>query len=255
MKTGKDWFIISFILSLVFITGCAVTGSTSSFVLKPGAAMADSRAAKINVSSVELEKDASRLENVGVFSWGKYDSKDVGIFSKSLKDSMAGAQSAQKIEAGKILNVYVIIRTFMVASSNTGGAALACVAWAAADTDNNLIYHEQFYASDSVKLIGTLGGLKNGLNKAIARRIVETSLKLADLDRTQAVEEQPFEKTYGSFDKATERLPKQMTSMYQNNFVFGNPYHVTATLSSGIAWNWSEHPDNVNWEEYLNKNQ
>ena len=131
---------------------------------------------------------------------------------------------------------------------------MACIAWCATDELNNIIYHEQFYSTDTVRFIGTLGGLKDNVNKSLINRISLSGLKLAQNSGNSL----PIttEGTYNSYEEAIKTVPKTMQS-WGVGVPFGNGYSSATFIPAGgsstkkIHWDWANRPNNINWHNRL----
>jgi hypothetical protein len=152
-----------------------------------------------------------------------------------------------------------MIRRYMVSVSNTSGAVLVSVTWAASESEGKLIYHEQFYASEAVYFIGTIGLLKESVHKAIVRRIATTSLALAAGPAAAEARPTTFDNTYTSLEEAVSRLPQTMVSMgHPSLFVFPDPVVSLVTLltPSGVLpvqWTVVKPSQDFDWQGYLGK--
>src|SRR5689334_1970294 len=129
----------------LFIGGCGLTGGTSKFAVNV-ATPAGAEKPALNVASVELEPNQTKLVNVGTYAWGEYDKSDLDVLTQSMRTSAAPFENASGYK------VHVVMRKFLVAHSNNAALAFACVGWAMVTPDNKLAFHEQFYASHHVRL-------------------------------------------------------------------------------------------------------
>lgn len=195
---------------------------------------------EIRVASVQMEKHAARLTTVNTYRVGKFDTYDLDNIEQSLRDTLVLLKSANLLNSIPVIDIHLVIRRYFVAHSNSGAAVLICVAWAATDFKGKMIYHEQFYASKGVYLLGTIGLLKDSVHKAVVRRIAESSLYLASGMRGILDRDITFEDTYTSFQEAVSRLPDVMVSILKNR-----------TIESEIFWGEAEPADKFDWNTYL----
>jgi hypothetical protein len=129
----------------------------------------------IRIASAAMDENAAHLTAVSERQWGQFGPNDLRSLERSLRDTIAPHLPTTSHSTESRLDIHLVIRRYVVGVSNTGGAVLACVAWAAT-ANRTVIYEEQFYASDAGYLIGTIGGLKDAVHEAIVRRIATISL-------------------------------------------------------------------------------
>jgi hypothetical protein len=200
-----------------------------------------------------MDPDAAILHFVPpVKPWGKFEPDDLRNFEQSLRDTITTQLPATVRSTGPRLDVHVMIRRYMVAASNTGGAVLASVTWAATDAEGKLIYQEQFYASEAVSWIWTPGLLKESVNKSIVRRIATTSLELATGPDAEKNRPTTFDNTYKSLEEAVSRLPQVMWSAHPPVFV--GPFNVGQRPEvSRVDWMVVKLSQDFDWQGYLGK--
>ena len=123
----------------------------------------------------------------------------------------------------------------------------------------SIIYQEQFYASEAVYLVGTIGLLKESVHKAIVRRIATTSLALATGPAAAKARPTTFDNTYTSFGEAASRLPQTMVSMgIASLAAFPVPAVsavgiLTPSGVSTVQWNVAKPSQDFDWQGYLEK--
>jgi hypothetical protein len=215
---------------------------------------------EIRVASAAMDPDAAHLNAVSVRPWGKYGPDDLRNLEQSLSDTLSAQLAATPVCHESRLDIHVVVRRHVVSVSNTAGAVLACVAWAAASPAGSIIHHEQFYAWDAVYLVGTIGRMKDSVHKAIVRRVATTSWALA----ADAVPAWPrttaFANTSTSFEEAVSRLPHTLVSLGEPALMPVPGAHVlnvaglvTPTGASRVPWEQANVPDAFDWQEYLDK--
>lgn len=240
------------------LSACGTTGKTSPFVLALDLPEGQKAVSDIRVASAAMDPDAAIFNAVNVYPWGKFEPDDLRNIEQSLRDTIAPQLPATIRSTGPRLDVHLMIRRYMVSVSNTGGAVLASVTWAATDSDGKLIYHEQFYAAEAVYIVGTIGLLKESVHKAIVRRIATTSLALAAGPAATRAWPTTFDNTYTSLEEAASRLPQTMVSMGTSLAVF--PVRTIAIVGlltpsgvSAVQWNVVKPSQDFDWQGYLGK--
>jgi len=241
------------------LSGCGITGKTSRFVLTLEPTKSEQIFSEMRVASAAKEADAAHLTAVNVFKWGKFGPDDLRNLEQSLRNTITQHLPATSRSTESRLDIHLVIRRYVVSTSNTGGAVLACVGWAATSSQGKLIYNEQFYAWDSGYLIGTIGLLKDSVHKAIVRRIATTSMAIASDPALASPWPTTFENTSTSLDEAVSNLPRVMVSM-------GDPFLMTfpdpgigavgLLTPSGVSmvqWEVAKPSENFDWQGYLEK--
>ncbi len=226
----------------LFIGGCGLTGGTSKFAVNV-ATPAGAEKPALSVASVELEPHETKLVNVGTYAWGEYDKADLDVLTESMRASAAPFES---ISGHKI---HVVMRKFLVAHSNNAALAFACVGWAMVTPDNRLAFHEQFYASNHVRLWGTVGGVKDVVHEAITKRILERAVAVA-ANKPENLPRPPH--TFDDYEAAAAPLPKELMSHY-NHMLFGGGYtlFIHQTVGGDPNLNWVRKPEHLDWNARL----
>ena len=241
------------------LPACGTTGKTSPFVLDLDLPKGQKAVSDIRIASAAMDPDAAILNAVNVRPWGKFEPDDLRNIEQSLRDTITPQLPATIRSTGPRLDIHLMIRRYMVSVSNTGGAVLASVTWAATESEGKLIYHEQFYASEAVYLVGTIGLLKESVHKAIVRRIATTSLALATGPAAAKARPTTFDNTYTSFGEAASRLPQTMVSMgIASLAAFPVPAVsavgiLTPSGVSTVQWNVAKPSQDFDWQGYLEK--
>jgi len=248
--------LLAVLLSLLVfaaLSACGTTGATSRFVLPLDLHGGEKVTTSVNVASVAMDADAAYLTVVKVKPWGKFGPDDLKNIEQSLKDTIEPHRTATSRNVDSQMDLHLVVRKYVISMSNTAGAVLACVAWAATTSKGSVIYKEQFYAFDAGYLVTTIGHIKDSVQKAIVHRIATTSLEIAQ-DPATTTKPRKFDKTSTSFEEAVSCLPKSMVSM-------GDPATMTFSfigllIPSGkatIAWKMAELSEAFDWSGYLNK--
>jgi len=247
------------LLACVGLSACGITGGTSRFVLPLDLGQNPQVASEICVASAAKEADAAHLTAVKVFEWGNFGPDDLSNLEQSLHNTITQHIPVTSCSAESRLDIHLVIRRYVVSTSNTGGAVLACVGWAATSSQGKLIYNEQFYAWDSVYLVGTIGLLKDSVHKAIVRRIATTSMAIASDPVAASPWPATFKNTSTSLQEATSHLPRVMVSMGDPLLMsFPDPRIAAVGLltPSGVSmvkWEVAKPSENFDWEGYLEK--
>lgn len=231
------------------LPACGTTGKTSPFVLTLNVPKSQEVVSDILIASVAMESDAATHNALYVMPWGKFEPDDLRNIKQSLDNTIKQQLQAMTHSTKPRIDVHLVIRRYMVKVSNTAGAVLVTVTWAATESDGRLIYHEEFYASESVYLVGTIGLLKESIHKAIVRRIAITSLALATSSAAAKDRSTTFANTYISFEEAASRLPQKMISMRPFWFILWT----TIPEVSKVQWNLAKPSQDFGWQEYLRK--
>lgn len=239
-------------LGAAFLGGCGTMGGTNPFVLDLDPALRSQGGASIRVASAAMEdSETAHLVAVNVYPWGTFGVDDLRNIERSLRETISANATAQARDAGAELDVHLVIRRYVVSASNTAGAVFASVTWAATAADGRLLYQEQFYAADSVMVIGTVGLLKDSIHRSIVRRIASGSLALA----SQRPRAPSFEKTYTSAEEAAATLPAHMVSL-------GHPLSAAAGAVVGllipngiqkVEWQLADRSGGFDWAGYLGR--
>lgn len=237
------------------LAACGTTGGTSRFVVSLDLRQRPNSVAEVRVASTGMDVDPAYLKAVNVFRWGKFNAADLRNIDASLRDTIAQYLPPPAPSTDARLDLHLVIRRYVVSASNTAGAALACVAWAATTPQGTRIFEEQFYASHAMYLVGTLGLIKDEVHRAIVGRIATTALALAADPTAANLPTITFERTSTSLDEAVARLPRTLVSMG----VGLGPVPlglVGILLPSGIAtveWEVANPSAEFDWAGYLQK--
>lgn len=235
-----------FLGALSMLAGCGTMGATSlqSLDVKPLKALQSS----VEIGSVALAENATRVDAVGVFSWGEFSQEDLRTMRQSLQNSLTLMQKGSTAAPGKKLSVHTLLRRYLVTASNNSGAALANIAWCAVDEGGRIVFHEQFYASHSFNFVGTLGGVKDKVNEAILLRITGVSAHLASRNGLASAPPSMPLNAFVEFDQATEKLPRSFRSTH---IASGGGYTYISQVGKLANWNWASTPERINWESRL----
>jgi hypothetical protein len=247
------------LLVCVGLSACGTTGTTSRFVLDLEPSRSAPVIAEIRIASAAVDANVAQFKAVNVHPWGKFGTDDLSNIEQSLRDTITAQLPATVRPSEPRLDIHFVIRRYFVSVSNTAGAVLASVAWAATDSQGKLIYQEHFYASDAVYLIGTIGRLKDSVHKAIIRRIATTSMALASGPEAARARPTTFENTSTSFEEAASRLPRTMVSM-GNPYTVAFPHFMVSVLGlmipsgvSTVEWDATIPSEDFDWQGYLGK--
>lgn len=240
--TGMSRIVLAaLIFASLFVsaTGCALTGRTRPQEVARPAGLA----APLRVADVALEPGQTRLQNVGTFAWGEYDARDVGVLRESLDTTVGGAADGP--------SVHVVVRRFLVAHSNNEALAVACVAWALTDASGQLLFHEQFYAADYVRIWGTVGGIKNHVHAGITEHVANQAARISNGQEPVAPS---GEYVFDSYEAATAGMPDSLTSTHFQTLYLGGAYLFSAYSIKGRSdRGWARRNDHLDWDARLAK--
>lgn len=256
----KQILLINLFLISVVLSGCGTTGQTTRFIVPMDLDQGLQVRSEIRIASVSMDKDAASLTNIGTYRWGMFDNADLSNIEESLRITLAPLLPAALPQPISRMDIHLVIRRYVVIHSNTGGGVMACVAWAATDSKGKMIYHEQFYSSNEVYMIGTVGLLKDSVHRAIVRRIIKISIYLASgrgdpggkqtaNKETYSFTQANFMDTYTSFEEALLHVPQQLISVQSVSPKFINV--LGSTVSSQVGWQYAIPPEEFNWKKYL----
>jgi hypothetical protein len=242
------------------LPACGTSGKTSPFLLDLDLPKDQKAVSDIRIASVAMDPDAAILNVEYVKPWNhKFSPDDLRNIEQSLRDTIVVQLPATIRSTGPRLDVHLMIRRYMVSVSEIDRAVLANVTWAATDSKGQLIYHEQFYASDGmaqravVKL--TSGLFKESVHKAIVRRIATTSLALAAGPAAAKARPTTFDNTYTSFDEAASRLPQTMRVAMRANepcsYYFRSLPPCNYFSHRLVPWSRAMPPQDFDWKGYL----
>ena len=235
------------------LSGCGTTGTTSRFTLPLDPATPVSAARSLHVVPATMAADAARFHAVAVNDWGQFTAEDLANISQSLAATIDSHRKARPAPDDARFDIHLQVRRYIVGSSNTGAAVLACVAWAMVNPDGQVIYSSQFYAAGAMVYLGTVGGVKNEIHKAIVRRIATTALYVAADPASAVPRPTEFERSYEELDDAIANLPVVMLSR-------GDPYGMAAgdpgalfvvSAIERIQWEEAKPPTDFDWAAYL----
>jgi len=193
------------------LVACAVTGSTSreTVSLRESAVGTSAPLRAIEVDSIERDPAGIRLINVGSYAWGKFGDGDLANLRGSLEDTLAAASADHPRAEAEAIRLHVLIRQYIVGTSNDEGAVWAGIEWRASAGKDPCLFEETFYATSSRRFWGTVGGEKDIVDRAIVKRIALTALALSSgkLTRPAGVEH-----TYSTFKAASASMPETLAS-------------------------------------------
>jgi len=242
--TVPDFWFSSVLIAAFLLSGCGTTGVTTRSAVDVGA-LAASSFRPISVDSVAREEAGIKLMSVGVRAWGRFDDRDQANIKGSLEDTFAAATQGRTRPDGEPIKIHLVIRKYLVAGSNNEGAVLAGVDWCATDAKDAILFQESFYATHSVRFIGTLGGLKDTVNKAIVKRIAQSSLALAANERPIGA---AVQYTYATLEQAAATMPDSLASWDQPRLVHIGP---PRSAPEKVSLAWAEMRPPIDWKERL----
>jgi hypothetical protein len=258
MKRQTSSFIVLVLLGCAALPACGTTGTTTHFALPLDLPRGEKFTIDVHVASIAMDVNAAYLNAIKVQPWGMFGPDDLKNIEQSLKDTISPYLTTTSDSMDSRMDLHLVVRRYVVSTSNTAGAVLACVAWAATTPKGSVIYKEQFYASNAEYLLTTIGLIKDSVHKAIVRRIATISLEIA---RNPAAEKQSsiFDNTSISFEEAVSRLPQSMFSLgdpapvLSPNLTSSAIGLLTPSEISQIKWEAAAPSEPFDWTGYLNK--
>ena len=152
------------------VAGCGTTGGTSRFVLPIEQSRTSPPRNRVDFGSFTSAAEGNIVISAGTYHWGAFTNKDEQNFKRSLIDTLNTVGWSSVEDENSAWRVHVILRRHIVAHDNNSGSVLAVISWSLSSGAGNIVYQEQFYATSSAFLVGTLGGMKDTVNKAIVQR-------------------------------------------------------------------------------------
>lgn len=251
----------SVLVALSFLWGCAsLFGGTSVFTLPLDPWLLSGRTASLQLASLEMEPGACRLPDEGERSvgfFGDFSPHDVENLRQSLQTTLGPAAPKAQAEGG--LSLYVVVRSYIVVGlDDRNTRVLACTAWCLADPSGNIVYDEQFFASNRTGSMTPIGSCKMAVNRKIVERIA-TRAVYATQPSPPAVEP-IFEGTFNDFGNAARPLDLPgsafvPTGKFKQETKYYGSYSATTTTSEGkyvpLDWNRVERQGLINWKDYI----
>ncbi len=243
---SKKIFVFLLNLSLIlFFSGCGTKGGTSVIEYSSKAILETGQVPTLNLSSLVLRDGGTRLINFGTQPWGEFnkDGSDLHILKQSFKKSfIKNNRMADKKEFP--LNIHVIINRYLVAHSNADCIAVACVSWCVTDINNNILFHETFFARNERLMLTTIGAVKDSINRNIIARIMEKSLCL-NCDNSLI----KVENTSDNFNEIIKGFSRNLISIDANILMHVSSKH--AVSAEKIELDWVNYSAEINWKERL----
>jgi hypothetical protein len=200
------------IASLIGLPGCSSNGATTRQVV----GLADMSLPKISlavaVKSVSINPGATAPDGAGSGSLADFDQADLENLRASLVDTLHAAMNSRSLDVSETISIYLVIRNYAMAASRLDGAGLAAVDWCAARPSGTPIYRELFYVTERKLFVGSPGGMKDRLNKAVVQRIAESALLLASPNKLDLGLPRRIEGTYMNPKAALATLPRHLRS-------------------------------------------
>jgi len=155
-----------------------------------------------SVASVSREQHGSSLTTAGrVFAWGDFNDNDQSNIALSIEDALVAAARERQVTMGEPVRIYVLIRKYLVRTSNSFVAVFSGIDWVAVNSRSEILFQDTFYATSycEVPRICPVGSVKDEVSHAIVERISKRAIVLAmGLDPTSIVPD----RTYSSFKDA-----------------------------------------------------
>jgi hypothetical protein len=255
MNKSAYFLCIIFMVIAISLVGCASTfGGTKAFTIPLGGALSELKG-PVKVASVEMDTEASRLVYQDLAGFGKFDAKDLDNLRESICKTLMPASTVPVVENGLNFDLYVVVRTYIIYNTAQRFNVLACVAWCLADPSGEIVYHEQFFASDKGSSFGTtIGDVKMTLHRNLVRRI---GMKALYVVKVHPPEHEPvFPGTYDDFDSTAKplHLPDTVfvaTSGLKTRMSGTQTIWYHEGITKDADWDRVEREGFINWKEYV----
>ena len=159
-----------------------------------------------SLASVMREQHESGLTTAGVvFAWGGFNDNDQSNIAVSIEEALAAAARERQVTVDDPVRIYVLIRKYLVRTSNSFVAVFSGVDWVAVNSRSEVLYQDTFYATSycEVPKICSVGFVKDEVGHAIVERITKHAIVLAmGLDPKPIVPD----RTYSSFKEAAKSM-------------------------------------------------
>lgn len=198
------------ILTVLCLNGCGLAGGTSSVKVNVDDRILTGKLAnKVELSYFDIAQEAqinstmdSQVSKNSIFNT-IFSSSDKKAFIKSVEQSLNQVTWPNK----KTLKLEILLRGHQVASGSLYISALGIWYWQITNENNEILYQEQFYASDSNvdQIWQTVGAIKENVNWYAVNRILHTAILIASSDTEGDIP--MFDHTYSTLEQATENLP------------------------------------------------
>lgn len=238
---------------LSFVSGCgAITGRTTQQTVQLDNLSLPEFLVPVTVESFTSAPDAGELHTSGVYRWGKFDEADLTNLRVSLERTLNAAVGQHRLDESEVVRVHVIIRKYIVASSNSEIGALAAVDWCAALGSGNPLYGEVFYSANQSQLASTLGAVKDNVHRAIVGRIAESSLLLAARGDSAPTLPQVTDGTFDQLEDALNTLPESVASA--GYALVAAPFYISGSSPVTIPWRSADVSRSFSCDEFLARN-
>jgi hypothetical protein len=184
------------------------------------------------IDSFYLTNDADvRLMAVETYEWGKFDDDDFIKFKVAFDKSLSSSISNKIINSKNPIFTHIAIRSYFVAASNNKGTVLAAIDWCAADSNKQVMYQELFYATRTCSFTCTLGSIKEDVNRAAIRRILDSTINIAAGLPPQNKEADGI---YLTIDKAAASMPRQLRRFGFTGTTVSKEFTIKILKTSGL---------------------
>jgi hypothetical protein len=227
----SDWVrkLAAALGSIVLVCSCSTSGKTSHGAVPLDALPEIREMRPLQVQSLDREDEGIRLISLDVRPSGKFNDEDKTNLRRSLEETLQAALRNRACREGSGVQLHVLIRKYVVAANNSQAVVWASVDWCAADEGGQVLYSEAFHATAMVHLFGSLGGIKDQVNRAVVKRIAQNALAVAaDANRAEG----NIAGTYASFDEAAASIPAMLETWGLPFFVAVAPEGLVASRSA-----------------------
>jgi hypothetical protein len=214
------YFAETFILLVMLISGCGITGSTTRVELNQETLPKISQMTQTTLGSLMLEADDARLTTVGiVLPWGKFDENDRSNIAASIEDALAAAGRGKEINYNELIQIHALVRKYLLRTSTSFIFVFSAVEWVAVNSRRDLLFQDTFYSTAFCEApkICTLGSVKDEVNAAIVERIAKRAILLGvGLDPMPMT----HERTYDTYEEAAATMRVSRRSLL-TSLLFG----------------------------------
>lgn len=236
-------------ICLVFLIGCGTFGKTSVFVVHVDPSVISGAKHRIQIGRVLVASDANVLVAAGTMFVGKFDEEDRLKFASSLQKSLDGLKYPATVAASPPWTIDVVLRKHILGHDNVSAGLVTCIAWRLTSDDGQVVFEDEFYGASSARVVGTIGGVKNAVNRAVAKRLIESALLVGS---GMSIEPVTVDRTFETFSEATSQVPDNYQSLpiivvnHSSASIFGAGFSSDNVL---IVQPQDPSPKSIHWSE------
>lgn len=195
---------------IVLSPGCGTFGKTSTFVVHVDPSIAEEVGRRIEVGRLLVERDANVLVTAGTVVAGEFDEEDKIKLAMSLRDSFDAIEYSETVRMLPPWTMDVMVRRHILGHDNVSAGLVTCIAWRLRTGDGRVVYEDEFYGASSARYVGTIGGVKNSVNRAVVERLIQSALLVGAGKPPASIS---VNRTFDTFSEATESVPAGYQSL------------------------------------------